>query len=209
MLAKRTHTTFGFTMVELLLTLTLFAMAMSALVVGLRSGVNGWRTVRIHQTRKASIDRAFKIFGNDFRYLAIVSEEEPLLTETALDEHHEELSFTTLGLRRLQKVGRGAVWARIEYRVRASDDTDSLDFVRVSTPYVASLPMGGDPHEERLLQGVKAISFDYYLNDSTQPTWEDTERLPGGVNITIELDSGGKASKTVWIPCGALGVTRW
>ncbi len=204
-LHRERKTAQGFTLIELLVTLTIFALVFSALVAGLRSGTRAWRSVRRHQGRLAEETRAFRVIQEDLKHLAVVSEDIPALVEASEDEGSESLTITSLSPRFRQRAAAGSDWIQVQYTVD-TDDAGASHLVRVAQPFVAFSPMRDAGAQEVLLSGVKGLRFDYGTPDGEVPAWEDPEKLPGSVTITIERDSGTSIAKSVWIPVGALGV---
>jgi len=195
----------GFTLIEMLVTLTLFAMVMSALVGGLHAGIRAWKTVRAHQVRSAQIERALRVINSDLRGLAIVSEEEPPLVEKSPGQGWEGLSFTAVDTRRRQRAGLGTVWTRVDYTLRLNKEGDAHDLVRASIPYISAQPVNGARREDVLIEKVRKIGFEYLHKGGRVPVWESPKKLPAGIDVFIEMASGGHVSETIWIPCGALG----
>lgn len=200
---ERCHS-LGFTMIEMLVTLTLFALVMSSLVVGLRTGINAHRNLRSHDSQSAAIERATRIIARDLRHLAVINENEIPLEETIEDEgaDSERLSFTSLAPRDPLGSGPGSVWARIEYKISQDTESDSKVLIRAYTPHVGNNPMGGGTIEEVLLENVQGLSFDYYNGAQKVPDWEDPEKLPSALEVHIVLESGTQILKTVSIPAG-------
>lgn len=196
----------GFTLIEMLITLSLFAMVVSALLVGLHSAVRAWRSVRTSQTREAGIAKALDLIGADIRHVAVLSEEMPALAETSIDQDSEELTVTRVGARCFQRAGAGEVWCQVTYRVRKNEDTGAHDLVRLVIPGISTVGMDEHERQELLLKDVESIRFDYFGSEGILPKWEDRSSLPSGIRVTIEPTFGKSIAKAVWLPCGALRV---
>ncbi len=201
----RRHVCGGFTLIEVLVTLTVFVAVLSAMVAGLRSGIHAWRLVRRHQVQEAALQRAFGILGEDFPHAAVVSGDEPALVETKGEDGGESIVLTTLSPRRRQRVGLGAVWNRVEYRVVRNAATDEDELVRVCQPHVGPSPVGDAPLEESLLAGVENVRFDYVTPEGTVPAWDDGASLPGVVIVTLTRGNGGVVRRAAGVPVGMIG----
>ncbi|MBN2311291.1 MAG: prepilin-type N-terminal cleavage/methylation domain-containing protein [Candidatus Hydrogenedentes bacterium] len=197
----------GFTLIEMLVTVTLFVIAMAALVGALRAGIRAYEGVRAHHERQAHVRRAFKALSEDVRHLAVVSEEEAPLAESVESDGIESLTITALASREQHRAGVGFDWNRVTYSLAELAGEEGLGLRRTALPYVgpAAVGRGQEECEEFLLRGVRTLSFDYVAAEGLVPEWQDAERLPGAVVITMELDAGPTITKSIWIPVGALG----
>lgn len=194
----------GFTMIEMLLTLTLFGLVMGTLVMGLRAGARSWKTVRLHQEKAAALESAFKVLTTDLRSLGVFGEDSPSIVETATEGGAERLALTCLGSRREQRAGTGHVWREVLYEVREGESGEG-EFVRATVPYAGASPLAGREGEGVILDGLETVRFDYLDGSgSEEETWEDSDNSPGAVTVTFEFSSGGSVQKTVWLPLGSL-----
>lgn len=191
-------------MIEMLVTLTLFGLVMSSLVVALNSGVVSWRSVRANQSRQAAMDQAFEQIGLDFQHLAVIYEDIPPLVETTEETGSERLRFTVLGNRRAQWNGTGSSWAEVEYRVVVDEATQSSNLVRELRPKVGPSNIEGAEVEETILEQVASVQFDYLGPNGTVPLWEDENALPAGMKIRVRFESGRTISHVVTAPAGYL-----
>lgn len=194
----------GFTLVEMLVTLAIFSLALSSLVVGLQSGIRAWRTVQTHQSREAAETQALERMRRDFRRLAVVSQEEPALRETREGSALRVVEITALGSRRQQRAGEGAVWSKVSYALEKGEE-DLLRLVRTEVPYVAGKPMMGVRSEETLVEGLIGWRLQYSGPDGRTESWESEKALPRSVEITLEPPGRRCIRASVWVPCGAWG----
>ena len=193
----------GFTLIEMLLTLTLFGLVMGILVMGLRVGARSWRTVRLHQEKAATLGSAFRVLTTDLRSLGVVGEDTPALVETATESGGECLTLTCLGVRREQRAGTGDVWRKVVYEVCEGDSGEG-ELVRTTVPYAGSSPLVGREGEGAILSGLDAIRFDYLDGSGAEEKTWDSENVPGAITVTLDFSSGGSVQKTVWLPLGGL-----
>lgn len=191
-------------MIEMLITMTLFGLVMSSLVVALNSGVVSWRSVRANQSRQAATDRAFEQIRLDFQHLTMIQEDVPPLVETTEDSGGERLRFTILGGRRAQSNGTGSSWAEVEYRVVVDEATQSSNLVRELRPKVGPSSIEGAEVEETILERVASVHFDYLGPNGTVPLWEDENALPAGIKVLVRFESGRTQWHVVTAPAGYL-----
>lgn len=191
-------------MIEMLITLTLFGLVMSSLVVALNTGVGSWRSIRASQSRQAATEQALEQMRLDFQHLAMISEDIPPLVETTGEAGGERLRFTVLGDRRAQWNGAGSSWAEVEYRVVVDEITQSSNLVRGLRPKVGPSYIEGAEVEETILERVASVQFDYLGPNDTVPLWEDENALPVGIKIRIRFESGRTLWHVVIVPAGYL-----
>ena len=192
----------GFTMIEMLVTLTVFSLALSTLVLSLRTGINTYRAIERSQAHEGEAARIRAILSEDLRHLAIVSDEEPFLIEESQETGQELLQFTRLGNRNAQQYRRGAVWSRVQYEVVKGDDGAKL--IRREIPFVAAGPLEGAESESVLLEGAESVAFDYFDGQQWRPAWEDAERAPLAVKMTVEPEAGPSWTFSATVPMGLL-----
>lgn len=196
----------GFTLIEMLVTLTLFSLVLTSLVTGLHAGATTWERMQDRQHRAATVDWAYKAMALDIGHLASTIEGEPFLVESKGESGTETLSIATLSPRTQQRTGVGAVWSRVVYEVRKSDDGKSNSLVRVYRPFVSQAPLVGADSEEVLLEGVDEITFSYFDGRKLKPDWEEEGRFPVAIEVRIVLESGKVISQFLTSPLGMMGM---
>jgi len=193
----------GFTLVEMLLVIMLFGMTLSVLVVGLRSGVQAWKTVKTHQEAQAPLERALNIMRDDFLNLLAPSEDRVAFKEEMTENGLETIHLSRCGGRLEQRAGVGCPWLSVNYEVRNSEDTDEPELVRITIPYAGAKPFDEEENVEVMLPGIKEVTYSY-LTRGGQPadSWSDTQSVPQAVVVTIERDKGGTIQETFIVPLG-------
>jgi prepilin-type N-terminal cleavage/methylation domain-containing protein len=197
-----THPT-GFTLVEMLVSLTIFGLAVSALVVALHVGGRTWRNVRASQARQGEIEAAFEVFKGDIAQLRLPAEgdESPPLTEADDGEGGERLSFATFNRGRAGGGTPAYLWAGVEYGTEGGEQ-GGLDLVRTTLPRVAGV--AGERFERIVLKGVRGVSFSYLTKEGTKETYEEGA-LPAGVVMALRLTEGEPLRCVATFPLGLLG----
>lgn len=203
MRAKRAHSD-GFTLVEVLVTLAIFALAVTTLIAGLRSGIGAWQGVRRHQDADASLLRAERILREDVRAIARTVKEQPAIAETAADMGGETITFSVMPAGAVQRANNHCVWAAIRYGVERSEEGDDLELVRTEAPYVSELAMEMEPLKEPILSGVESVHFSYYSQGELKAEWDAGDALPQVIEIKIERRHAPALTWTFWVPVGAL-----
>jgi len=201
----------AFTLIEMLLSLTMFGLVMSTLLMGLRGAIVSWKSVQTHQSRTAQVEWVLEAFSQDLRNLAVVSEDNPVLEQTRGANGMEVLALTRLGPRFEQRAGTGCVWSQVRYEMQEAEDSDAMDLVRKTVPFAGRSPLVGMESEEPFLKGVKTLRFSFLDGSGNEvETWSSTRSAPGGVGLFAELSTGEVLRWTVWIPVGAiqLGAAR-
>ncbi len=194
----------GFTLIEILVTMTIFGLVLSSLTVALRSGLNTWRSVRSHQTRQAELAGALGQLGRDFDALTILSKDTPAINESVTDANGDDLSLTILGQIPVLAAEPGFEWANVRYYIKEIEDPSAKALVRELKPMVGPSPMSGGESETVLLQSVRTIQFGYVTPQETLPQWQDAEKLPVAIEIRIEFDSGPPLVRVLAVTAGLL-----
>lgn len=194
----------GFTMIEMLVTLTIFGIVLSSLVVGLRTGILTWRSIRSSQAEHASSEQAFDHMRADFEALSFISEDILPLVESAEEFGGERLMLTVLSDRNAQRVGAGSSWAEVEYRVAEDEESDSVHLMREVRPKVGPSAVTGSEASTTLLAGVDSIEFSYLRGQETLPVWEEEDTVPAGIEIVIHMSSGQRLRRVFPVPTGYL-----
>lgn len=201
----------GFTLIELLVTITIFGVAMAALVGGLRGGIKAYEGVKRHHKDEAYIRRVSRILTEDIRHLYAVSEDEPALLEEVRADGGESLTITSLRPARLLRAELPFDLQRVTYYAGTASDGKSTALWRSTTPFAGDTPVsaagstGATTEQEILLKGVRDVRFEYVTPAGNVDEWEDKEKLPGTVVVTLSLDGGRTVKVSAWTPLGALG----
>ncbi len=190
----------GFTLIEILVTVAIFSLAVTVLASGLRSGARAYKGVLAHQKNRAQDEQTIARIREDFRHLCAVSEEAPALTETAESAGGERLHFTALSSLTQQRAGLGAVWREVEYRI-GEDNEGATGLLREEQAFVAAaLPLGEPVPPQLLVPGASSVEFAYMSNGDVSAQWTDPEGLPAALIITVTRDGAPPLKATMWVP---------
>lgn len=192
-------------MIELLITVVLFSLVMTSLMVGLHTGVSSWKRVRAHQEFMAETERAFEIIGADLRHIARIDEDRPALGESESLSGATDLEFTALVPNTYHAQGRGAVWAEVTYSLVEDEEVvheNSFNLKRTWVPQIANSELDGALVEETLLRQLSSIEFSYLGDEGVVPEWENPEQLPRAVLVNIGFQSGKTMERMISLPLG-------
>lgn len=192
----------GFTLIEMLVTIAIFAAVFSVLTEGLYSGIRAWRSVRHHQVREAQLRILSEKVGSDFRHI-VAMPEAPAIIETSQHSGGEKITIVACVPRQRQRAGLGWVWNRIEYAVSAGQG-EGMVLRRTVQAYAGARPVGRKPEEETVLDGVKSVQFDYLGPDGESAAWTSNDSLPLAVFVTVRPETGGEFTIPAWVPGGGL-----
>lgn len=190
----------GFTLIEILVTVAIFSLAVTVLASGLRSGARAYKGVLAHQKNRAQDEQTLARIREDFRHLCIVSEETPALTETAESAGAERLQFTSLSSLARQRAGMGAVWREIKYGI-GEDGDGATGLLREERAFVAAgLPLGDPVPPQLLVPGAAKVEFDYVAGGEISAQWNEPAALPAAVVITVTRENAAPLKATIWGP---------
>lgn len=198
------HKARGFTLIEMLVTLTIFGALMAVLVVGLRTGIQTWERVRTHQNRTAAEQAAIAIFRSDMEHIAIVSDTLHPVVETKGDNDSEILTLSTLPSRSELEHGLLSSWSQIEYKIGPTQTGELSVLIREARPH-ASLdnPIVGVAGIRTILEGVDAITFDYTSKNEETDTWS-AENPPSVIRVSIQRSGRPDLTTQFNVPTTAL-----
>ena len=198
----------GFSLIEVLLSLSIFAIISIAVYSAFAGGIGVWRraqefsstrqmTYLILEEMAGDIQRAVRISGSPF-----VGESQRLSFLTLRHNPPTADSSTAFPIR------------RITYELRSNQGSSQYGLYRLDESYAEGLQ---DNHREPDLVagGIAGFALQYASKDEDQKTpwewkdiWEGGEAVPPGVRITLMIlnEKGEKMSftKTVFIPQGLL-----
>ncbi|MCP5195270.1 MAG: prepilin-type N-terminal cleavage/methylation domain-containing protein [Gammaproteobacteria bacterium] len=179
----------GFTLLELIVAITLMGLVLVVLYSGLRLGLNGWD----HGERRAEATNRLRLAQEFLRRQLTQS-----LTVYQFDEKRKKsvvFAGRSDGIElitpMLTQLGQGGL-----YRLRI-ELGDSRLWIRWR-PYLPDDPNAGEERESVLLEGVSGIEWAYFGfeqdNDQESPRWHSewasTERRPLLVRLNLNLFDG-------------------
>lgn len=194
----------GFTLVELLVTMTVFSALMSVLVVGLRTGASTWERVRNHQRATAEEQRALNQLQTDIRHIVFLDEETAPVVDAESENGSDTVQFTVLASRELRERGTPMTWARVTYHLEEGVEEGHLALVRTFEPFVGISAVSGLENTKTLLDDVHDFHMDYLNGEEQVPTWEPTDRVPPAVRVSLTTSRGRTLQMTAAVPFGAL-----
>lgn len=210
-LKQNTKSLTGFTLIELFIAISIFAVVAVALYSTFFAGISVWRRSSesgdIHQDIKFALDDITK----DLRNIIYCTEDGESIY--AFSGTTEEIAFITLEAPFLQEDISRRELAKIAYRF----DKNKHQFIRIRV--AKSLGFDIEKGEkEVLLKGIEELKFEYcyFSGDEDEPylwqeEWEDDEsRIPRVVRLTFRIKTKREKeplefTKTIFIPIGVLG----
>ncbi|MEQ1800503.1 MAG: type II secretion system minor pseudopilin GspJ [Gammaproteobacteria bacterium] len=198
----------GFTLLELLVAMGIFAIIGAMALGGLNAVVGQESQARAQTERLATLQRAMRLITND------LGSAQPRYVRDELGDQCSELPLQANGVGYLIRVTRGG-WPnpaglphrgtlqRVQYRL------EDGKLFRDYWPVVDST-LGAEPRSEELLTGVKDVKLLFF--DTTQgagpgewqPQWPplrsaDTAegRRPRAIQMTLELDDWGTIERLI------------
>ncbi len=178
----------GFTLIELVVAVTLLAIMMMLLYSGLAFALRSWDAGDANGRRVADRRIAENFLRRELTELFPMRWKDPLILRLALDGKADSLRFTSsrpagISAGGLSLVGldvEADAQRRVHHLVmrRAMPDYDAKDFAPLE-------------QAERiiLLENIGSVTFGYFgaENDFTEPRWEDTWKYPGRVPLLVRM----------------------
>ncbi len=184
----RARTQSGFTLIELVVAVTLLAIMMTLLYSGLAFALRSWDAGDANGRRVADRRIGENFLRRELTELFPMRWKDALTLRLALEGKADSLRFTSSRPAGIASGGLSLVGLEVEAdtarRVhhlvmrRAMPDDDAKDF-------------GPLERAERilLLENIDSVRFGYFgaENDFTEPHWEDTWKYPGRVPLLVRL----------------------
>lgn len=172
----------GFTLLELVVAITLMGLVLVILYSGLRLGLNGWDSgeARAEATNRLRLVEEFlrRQLAQSMTVYQINDRQERTVVFTG---QADRIEFVAPMLARL---GQGGL-----YRVRVETDDGRL-WIRWR-PYLPADPTAGEERETLLLEGVSSIEWAYFgseQDDDTQPEWRSDWASPARRPLLVRLN---------------------
>jgi general secretion pathway protein J len=206
-LRRPVNTTSGFTLLELLVAIAIFAVIGAMALGGLNAVVTQQTRAQEQMARLSSLQRAMRLLVNDLGGLQPrfvrdelgTQMERPLISERSGEF---AVRLTRGGWSNPVGLNHRGTLQRVQYRV----DDDVL--LREYWPVTDHL-LGQEPRRQELLTGVESFELAYFLDQETgwQPQWPPLRRSAGNdpvrpraVRVRLRLDDYGDIERVVELP---------
>lgn len=181
----------GFTLLEVLVAITIFAMLSLAAYQVLQGVIRSSEISKKHSESLTELQRAMLIIEQDFtQIVARVSRQEGIddedlytlsVGDDLFDSDDQGIEFNRLGWANpLNLLPRSNI-LRVRYRLQ-DGELQRLYFLYPDTVN------GQEPEQQTLLTGIESLSFRFWNND-WQDTWESKTSLPEGIEVTFTGES--------------------
>lgn len=192
----------GFTLLELLVAMAIFAIISALALGGLNAVVTEQTIAKAQMQRLAELQRALRYLTDDFAQLnprfvrqVLGDATDPPLVTDSLGENVVRLSRS--GWRNPVPVARGTL-QRVQYRI------EEENLIREYW-LVMDYPLGAEPRSEVVLEDVSEIEIEYLDEESQWSTqWPPLRRdlatsfvYPRAVRINLELADWGEIVRIV------------
>jgi len=197
----------GFTLVEILVAIAIFAMLSFAAYQILQGVLRSGEISREHDQNLKEIQRGMLLIERDFvQMVARTSriegtDDEDLQVlyagDDVLDSEYEGIEFNRLGwFNPLNLLPRSNV-LRVGYRVQDGQ----LQRLYYLHPDAIS---GEEPEQQVILNDIEGLSFRFW-NDTWVTSWSSTSALPTGIEITINSKHYGELRRVFVLAASEVG----
>lgn len=203
----------GFTLLELLVALAIFAMVSIIAYSGLRTVLNARDVTDAHSRRLTELEKAFTLMQRDFDQVVDRPVRDQYGDEKAsfLSENPGEVEFTRTGRPNPLNLKRSEL-QRVAYGVK--DDTLIRgDWINLDRPLEAK------PEERAVLKDVRTVEFRFLTRDqqwvdswppppqsrtqsTAQPGPQNDDTQPLAVEVTLVLKDMGELKRLYALPDG-------
>ena len=204
---RRTHNIQGFTLVEILVAIAIFAMLSLAAYQILQGVLRSGEISREHDQNLKEIQRGMLLIERDFvQMVARTSriedtDDEDLQVlyagDDVLDSEYEGIEFNRLGwFNPLNLLPRSNV-LRVGYRVQDG----KLERLYYLHPDTIS---GQEPEQQVILNDIEGLSFRFW-DETWVTSWSSTSALPTGIEITINSKHYGELRRVFVLAASEVG----
>ena len=194
----------GFTLIEIIVAISVFAVIAAAMLVALNQVLNGAATSRRALDRLADLQRTFVVMGQDLRQTAdrparsAMGDSQPAFSVEA-----NTLEFTRGGSRRLRQ-RQGSELQRVAYRLSSDGELTRLSWPRVDRD------QRSEPVRQVLLDDIDSWRLRYHSGGQWHDDWppragarENDDSLPAypdAVAVRLEMAPYGPVERSFELP---------
>lgn len=187
----RTFKRQGFTLIELMVALTILSLSMGAIYLSFSSGLSAWERGEETMATFQAMRRTLELLTREIRssYTSPGNKEIKLVgldRQSAGNDTDELTYFTLSGPRPNGRIGL----YRIKYYLAKETGATHYSLYREELPSIGKFILG-EKVTQPLLREVSGLNFRYYRGDKWEDSWHSTA-LPGKIKITITLAKGKK-----------------
>ena len=200
------HRQQGFTLLEVLVAIAVFAMLSLSANQVLNNVMRSDAQSKEHNQRLQAIQRTMIMMDNDFRQIVArkyrVDAEKPSdkilqVGEYLLDSSSEGIMFVRGGWQNPQAMFPRGDITRVGYRI-IDDKLERLWFRYPDTV------VGAKPLVRVLLTGVTDLKFEFYYDKQWHHKWDKANSLPAGIKVMMTLKNLGEIERIYLLPASAL-----
>ncbi|MFA7328796.1 MAG: type II secretion system protein GspJ [Candidatus Ratteibacteria bacterium] len=179
----------GFTLVEVMVAVVIFSLAIAVIYKTFSTGLKVWErgseSMAVFQDGKRVLD----VISKDIRstFIPPLGNEDSLFVGEDKKEGEidaDKISFFTLGEPNLISKGKDIGLRKIEYYLEKKDKEYTL--YRKETPSLGRLVLGEETVDP-LLIGVENLNFEYYSKGEWKKEWKPSKTVPSRVKICLKL----------------------
>lgn len=173
----------GFTLIEMLITLSMFSLLMSVLLAGLFATTGAWRRADAGLVRSSQLRHALNQLVWDLEHLHFEPEPEEPVFQVGRDEHGRAVITASVMDERPYRGLPGAV-AQVLWELK--EENEGLNWTRTVQFHIASRPTG-DPVQEVILYGVEKVEYRFFGSRGWSEQWELEQGLPQAVQARVRM----------------------
>jgi len=183
----------GFTLLEVLVAMTLLGLVMVLLFGGLRLGIHAWEASDAHLNGIEDVQLTQRFIRNEIEHAyPKLDSSDPVMPHLVFSGSSHAVRFLASAPQNLAAAGR----AIVELKVEKTDGKKNL-VVRVK-PELAWADDVSAEHEEIFLTDIRDISLEYFGRSGSNTTpawsheWTDRFHLPQLIRVSVAFEEGDK-----------------
>ncbi len=202
---------FGFTLLELLIAISIFSMLSVMAYGGLKTVLDSRDANQKVAKRVADVQLVMLRVSNDLQQAVERTVRDafgtPLPSMMTLQSGEASLEWTRSGYINLGEFKRSDL-QRVAYKLKKNELTHILELVRVTWP-VLDRTQSTEPVESILISGIESLEWKFNSNSNTESSgWPSSEllavgdiiTLPRAVEMTMIFDDIGEIRRVILVP---------
>ena len=184
----------AFTLVELMVTVTIISISLAAIYHTFSTGILAWERGEENMANQQEIRQTLHLITKEIRssFISLTDDKTRLLGENIEENgaNSDRLTFYTLSDPNPMSSRRQVGLFKVSYYLEEDESNQTFCLMRKETPAI-----GENNFDEEvtdiLLGRVPSLNFEYFYGDEWKDSWEVDRRLPLRVKITLITDGAG------------------
>jgi type II secretion system protein J len=187
----------GFTFIELMVTVVIFSLVMSAAYMTFSSSLSAWHRGEEEMATYQDVRKVLEIMSAELRS-SFLSPRDQSIKFSGFAEAKGEYDTARVTFFRAPVITKSSRYQHGLYKVTYYVDTDKINgepaLYRKETPGVGKFLFGSEKIQQVLI-GIEGFDIEYYSTEGWRDTWDSRRHLPKKVRVTLAMSKKGYYDK--------------